>query len=171
MSVQYWNQRYLCTFQLLVCTNNWNAQLTVTSCFSSWISWSMNMGPIGSSETSVRNPHDTLRNIPEGFRSHLLHSKSQKSCLIVLSYLRLYEIFSGMTWLKHVNVYIYIYIYLCTLCMYTSHTRTYTQVCVCVRMCMCSYALCIVLYYCSQSSFLFTQTSVAPALCLMSECD
>ena len=38
---------------------------------SPWISWPLNMGPIGCLETSVRKYHYTLSNIPEGRRSSL----------------------------------------------------------------------------------------------------
>ena len=37
-----------------------------------WISWLLKMGPIGCPETSVRNYHSTLRNIPEERRSLFL---------------------------------------------------------------------------------------------------
>ena len=43
---------------------------------SSWISLPLKMGPIGCPETSVRNYHYTLRNIPEECRSEKL------SCLL-----------------------------------------------------------------------------------------
>jgi hypothetical protein len=43
---------------------------------SSWISWFLKMGLIGCPETSVRNYHYTLRNIPEERRSEKL------SCLL-----------------------------------------------------------------------------------------
>jgi hypothetical protein len=39
--------------------------------FYSWISWPLKMGPIGCHETSVKDYHSTLRNIPEEHRSHL----------------------------------------------------------------------------------------------------
>ena len=37
------------------------------------ISWPLKMGPIGCPEMSVRNYHDTLRNIPEEGRFRLNH--------------------------------------------------------------------------------------------------
>jgi len=46
---------------------------------SFWISWPLKMGPIGCPETSVRNYHYTLRNIPEERRSEKL------SCLLKYS--------------------------------------------------------------------------------------
>ena len=138
MSVQYWNQRFLwsilCTFQLWVCTDNWNAQLRVTSCFSFWISWSLNVELISSSETSVRNSHDTVRNIPEELISLLFHRTSLKSCLIVPSYSRLYQIFSGMIWLKHIYIYIFMY------CIHI-HTPMCVCVCVCMRALACVHVL------------------------------
>jgi hypothetical protein len=46
---------------------------------SSCISWPLQMGPIGRPETSVRNYHSTLCNIPEEHWSHLHHGRSLKS--------------------------------------------------------------------------------------------
>jgi hypothetical protein len=37
-----------------------------------WISWLLKMGLIGRPETSVRNYHSTLHNIPEEWRTHMM---------------------------------------------------------------------------------------------------
>jgi hypothetical protein len=47
--------------------------------YSSWTSWSLKMGPIRCPETSVKDYHSTLRNIPEECRFHQHHSRSLKS--------------------------------------------------------------------------------------------
>ena len=43
---------------------------------SSWIYWLSKIGPIGCPETSVRNYHSVLRNIPEERRSHLYRAEA-----------------------------------------------------------------------------------------------
>jgi len=48
--------------------------------FISDISRCCQMGPIRGPETSVRNYHYTLHNNPEEHSSHLLRSRSLKSC-------------------------------------------------------------------------------------------
>jgi hypothetical protein len=55
------------------------ASLETEEGVSSWISWSLKMEPTGCPETSVRNYHYTLRNIPEERRSEKL------SCLLKIS--------------------------------------------------------------------------------------
>ena len=45
----------------------------------SWTSWPYKTEPIGSPETSVRNYHSTLRNIPEERRSHIHRGESLNS--------------------------------------------------------------------------------------------
>jgi len=52
----------------------WNIGVTITnSAFlaSSWISWALNMGPIGCPKMWVRNYHSMLCNIPEERRCQL----------------------------------------------------------------------------------------------------
>jgi hypothetical protein len=46
---------------------------------TSWISRALKMGPMGCPETSLRNYHSTLRNIPEERIPHLHRSGSLKS--------------------------------------------------------------------------------------------
>jgi hypothetical protein len=47
--------------------------------YTSWISWSLTMRHIGCPETSVRYYNNTLRNISEERRTHLLGGRSLKS--------------------------------------------------------------------------------------------
>jgi len=55
---------------------------------SFWILEPLKMGPIGCTETSVRNYHHTLRNITEERRYHLLRGGSLKSRIVVRRFLR-----------------------------------------------------------------------------------
>jgi hypothetical protein len=48
-------------------------------CSESWISWSLNVGPMGCFETSARNYNFTLRSIPQGCRSNLHRGGNFKS--------------------------------------------------------------------------------------------
>jgi len=47
------------------------------------ISWPLKMWPLDCPETSVRNYHSTLRNIPEERRSHLHRGGSLKSRIVI----------------------------------------------------------------------------------------
>jgi hypothetical protein len=47
-----------------------NLRTALLALFSSWTSWSLNMGPMRCPKTSVKDYNSTLRNIPKQRRSH-----------------------------------------------------------------------------------------------------
>jgi hypothetical protein len=55
-----------------------------TNYSSCWAAGHLNMGPIGSTETTVTNYQSTLRNIPEERRSHLKGGLNLKSRILIL---------------------------------------------------------------------------------------
>jgi hypothetical protein len=72
-----------CVCNYRVSVSSWDSRslviLTQRGVVKKWSFWFSKMGPIGCPETSVRNYHSTLSNIPEERRSHLHRCGSLKS--------------------------------------------------------------------------------------------